>query len=191
MTTRHTGTGDDRSERVDSQRTAAAAQAYAEAMLIRRGVWTHRPILLNQEGFDLVCTSRERPGHLVRVQIKGRWATDSGTPSIRSERLKDFDYLILVRLNAGHYYGRAGKPGGVRPPELFVFPQRIVSRYFRKESQPGRRGYGGRFHYRRVPRLGAYHDDQGLDLLAAELHVSELQAQARRIVTSRKALAGE
>jgi hypothetical protein len=45
--------------RVESQRTAAAAQAYAEAMPIRRGVWTHRPILVNQEGFDLVCTSKE------------------------------------------------------------------------------------------------------------------------------------
>jgi hypothetical protein len=155
-------------------------------MLIRRGVWTHRPILLNQEGFDLVCTSREKPGRLIRVQVKGRWATDAGTPSIRSERLNDFEYLILVRLNAGHYYGRVGKPAGVRPPELFVFPREIVRRHFTKEAQPGRRGYGGRFHYTRVPNLDTYREAAGLDRLAAELDVPELEAQAARIVESRR-----
>jgi hypothetical protein len=76
-------------------------------MLLRRGVWTHRPILLNQEGFDLVCTSREEPSHLMRVQVKGRWATDSGSPTIRSERLNDFGYLSF------HYYPKMGYASGL------------------------------------------------------------------------------
>lgn len=174
----------DKPLRVESQRTAAAAQAYAEAMLIRRGVWTNRPILPSQEGYDLVCTSRERPGRAVRVQVKGRWATDSGTPIIRTERLDGFDFLVFLRLNAGYYYGRAGKRDGVKTPELYVFPNSVVRRYFAKESRPG--GYGGRFHYTRVPRLDRYRGDAGLNLLARKLRVPALEQQASLIVASRR-----
>lgn len=115
-----------RPSRVDAQRTAAAAQAYAEAMLIRHGVWTNRPLLPNQEGYDVVCTSRERPGRAVRIQVKGRWATDSGPPKIRTECLDGFDYLVFVRLNAGYYYPY--RPLGLRYPELYVFPNAMVRR---------------------------------------------------------------
>ena len=171
--------------RVESQRTAAAAQAYAEAMLLRRGMWTHRPILANQEGFDLVCTSRERPGHLVRVQVKGRWATDSGTPNIRTDRLDGFDYLLFVRLNAGYYYHKAGRPSGVQQPEVFAFPNAVVRRYFRNESRPGR-GYGGRFHYTHVPDLETYRGEAGLNRLGADLRVPDLETQTRQLVARRR-----
>src|SRR6266852_4102925 len=171
--------------RVESQRTAAAAQAYVEAMLIRRGMWTHRPILENQEGFDLVCTSRERQRHMVRVQVKGRWATDAGGPNIQNERLDDFDYLALVRLNAGYYYSMKGKPGGVKPPEIYVFPGAVVKKYFRKGLTPGK-GWGGKFQYEHVPHLKNYEGDAGLDRIAAELRVPGLEAHASKIVAGHR-----
>ena len=168
--------------RVESQRTAAAAEAYVEAMLIRSGVWTHRPSLRNQEGYDLVCTSRFRPRRVVRVQVKGRWATDAGSPRIRSDRLNTFDFFILVRLNAGFHYGKAGKSDGVQEPQMFVFPSAVVQRYFTKESKPGK-GFGGKFRYRDVRGLENYRGDSGLDRLAAKLGVRDLETQASKLVT--------
>jgi hypothetical protein len=171
--------------RVDPQRTAAAAEAYVEAMLIRSGVWTHRPCLRNQEGFDLVCTSG-REKRRVRVQIKGRWATDAGSPKIRSDRLDAFDFLIFVRLNAGYHYRKAGGCGGAQEPILYVFPKAVVKRYFTKESKPGK-GFGGKFRYSEVPKFEEkYRGESGLDLLAAKLGLHDLETQATNIVTGRQ-----
>jgi hypothetical protein len=72
----------------------------------------------NMPGYDVVATNPES-GRIARLQVKSRWAT--GTSSVPIKNF-DCDFVVFARLNRGSKDGRAK----VKPPELFVFPVRVL-----------------------------------------------------------------
>src|SRR5690349_11511286 len=81
--------------------------------LMRRNILTYKAPP-NNEGYDLICI-HPNPRHIpndgqlaqVRVQVKSRYATDCdrGFP-IKAATFDAFDFLIVVFLNIGKFYGR-------------------------------------------------------------------------------------
>jgi hypothetical protein len=106
---------------------------------------------------------------LVRVQVKSRYGTQGTSVPIRETSLNKFDFLIVVALNVGNF--ATGKDGstGAKPPDLYVFPRKIVKRRFVKK------GWGpktGKFHFKTLKGVERYKGEAGIELIAKELRVA-------------------
>ena len=77
--------------------------------LMRRNILAYKAPP-NNEGYDLICIHPDpcRKGRQIRIQVKSRLATDSyrGFP-VKARTLNAFDYLIVVFLNVGYFFGKA------------------------------------------------------------------------------------
>ena len=99
--------------------------------LMRRNILTYKAPP-NNEGYDLICIHPDprTKGRQIRVQVKSRLATDSdrGFP-VKAQTLDAFDYLIVVFLNVGYFFGRAKRSqsrDGARDPEFYTFPASFI-----------------------------------------------------------------
>ena len=88
----------------------------------------------NNEGHDLICIHPDprhipQPGELaqIRVQVKSRYATDCdrGFP-VKEVSLDAFDFLIVVFLNIGKFFGKNDGSSGDREPEFYTFPREFI-----------------------------------------------------------------
>jgi len=95
--------------------------------LMRRNILTYKAPEGN-EGYDLICIHpdpRYRPQETelaqVRIQVKSRYATDCdrGFP-IREQSLDAFDFLIVVFLNIGKFYGKNDGSTGAEESEFYT-----------------------------------------------------------------------
>jgi hypothetical protein len=109
--------------------------------LMRRNILTYKPTPGN-EGYDLICIHpdpRHQPGieekAQIRVQVKSRYATDCdrGFPA-KEKSLDAFDYLIVVFLNIGTFYGRNDGSNGARDPEIFTLSQAFIREHHEPSS---------------------------------------------------------
>jgi len=102
--------------------------------LMRRNILTFKAPP-NNEGYDLICLHpdpRMRTRQL-RVQVKSRYATDCdrGFP-VKKSTLDAFDYLVVVFLNVGYFFGRSKRHStreGARAPEFFTFPRSFIKKH--------------------------------------------------------------
>ena len=103
--------------------------------LMRRNILTYKAPPLN-EGYDLICIHPD-PRHRhrrnekaqLRVQVKSRYQTDCdrGFP-IKESSLNAFDFLIIVFLNIGNFYGGKDGSEGAAPTEFYTLPRRLIRR---------------------------------------------------------------
>ena len=104
--------------------------------LMRRNILTYKAPP-NNEGYDLICIHpdprhRPRRGELaqVRVQVKSRYATDCdrGFP-VKEASFDAFDYLVVVFLNIGRFYGKRDGSEGACEPEFFTLPNDFIRQH--------------------------------------------------------------
>lgn len=104
--------------------------------LMRRNILTYKAPP-NNEGYDLICIHPD-PRHIlhanevaqVRVQVKSRYATDCdrGFP-IKEASLGAFDFLVVVFLNIGKFYGAHDGTDGAREPEFYTLPNAFIRQH--------------------------------------------------------------
>ncbi|MFN8474737.1 MAG: hypothetical protein U0822_21280 [Anaerolineae bacterium] len=120
---------------------AAGAEYLVMGYLMRRNVLTYKAPP-NNEGYDLICIHpdprhRPLPDQLsqVRVQVKSRYATDCdrGFP-VKEKTFGAFDFLIVVFLNIGKFYGRHDGSEGAARPELYTLPRTFVQEHHEATS---------------------------------------------------------
>ena len=104
--------------------------------LMRRNILTYKAPEGN-EGYDLICIHPEprykpKKNELsqVRVQVKSRYATDCdrGFP-IKEKSLDAFDFLAVVFLNIGNFFGRNDGLSGAREPEFYTLPPEFIKKH--------------------------------------------------------------
>ncbi len=109
--------------------------------LMRRNILTYKAPPGN-EGYDLICIHpdpRHKAGPAeqaqIRVQVKSRYATDCdrGFP-VKEKSLDAFDYLIIVFMNIGSFYGKNDGSEGAREPEYFTLSQAFIREHHEQSS---------------------------------------------------------
>ena len=82
-----------------------------------------------------VVTAGSEEKAQIRVQVKSRYATDCdrGFP-VKEKSLDAFDYLIVVFLNIGNFYGRNDGSSGARDPEFFTLSQAFIREHHEPSS---------------------------------------------------------
>jgi hypothetical protein len=112
---------------------SAGAEFLVMGHLMRRNIFTYKAPP-NNEGYDLICIHPDPrhvplPGELaqVRVQVKSRYATDCdrGFP-VKAVSFDAFDFLIVVFLNIGKFFGKNDGSSGDRDPEFYTFPREFI-----------------------------------------------------------------
>ena len=115
---------------------SAGAEFLVMGYLMRRNILGYKAPP-NNEGYDLICIHPDprhipHPGELaqVRVQVKSRYATDCdrGFP-IKEVSLDAFDFLIVVFLNIGRFFGKNDGSSGEREPEFYTFPREFIKEH--------------------------------------------------------------
>ncbi len=101
--------------------------------LMRRNILTYKAPP-NNEGYDLICIHpdprhRLRPGELprVQVQVKSRYATDcdQGFP-VKASTFEAFDFLIVVFLNIGNFFGKNDGTTGGSSPKFYTLSREFI-----------------------------------------------------------------
>lgn len=96
----------------------------------------------NNEGYDVICIHpdpRHKPKEdelsQVRVQVKSRYATDCdrGFP-IKDKTLDAFDFLVVVFLNIGKFYGKNDGSVGSGDVEFYTLPNKFIRKYHNASS---------------------------------------------------------
>ena len=112
---------------------SASSEYLVMGHLMRRNILTYKAPQ-NNEGYDLICIHpdpRHKPGKKecaqVRVQVKSRYATDCdrGFP-VKEASFEAFDYLVVVFLNIGKFYGRNDGSDGVEEPEFYTLSNDFI-----------------------------------------------------------------
>ncbi len=115
---------------------SAGTEYLVMGYLMRRNILTYKAPP-NNEGYDLICIHpdpRHRTGDgelaQVRVQVKSRYATDCdrGFP-VKATSFEAFDFLIVVFLNIGKFYGKHDGLEGARAPEFYTLPNAFIRQY--------------------------------------------------------------
>ena len=115
---------------------AAGAEYLVMGSLMRRNILTYKAPP-NNEGYDLICI-HPNPRHVptqgqhaqIRVQVKSRYATDCdrGFP-VKAASFDAFDFLIVVFLNIGKFYGRHDGASGAQEPEFYTLPNPFIRQH--------------------------------------------------------------
>ena len=102
--------------RLDTRLESEGAEFLVCALLLIEGIPTYKSYT-QMPGYDLVAVNPDK-GTSARIQVKSRWATDSdhGFPMKNA----DADFVVFVLLNRGNRL--AGREGGKKSPDIFVFP---------------------------------------------------------------------
>src|SRR5689334_24341877 len=95
---------------------SASAEFLVMGYLMRRNILAYKAPP-NNEGYDLICIHPD-PKHsarAVRVQVKSRFQTDCDRAfPVKEKTFGAFEYLIIVFLNIGYFYAKAGEDGGLQ-----------------------------------------------------------------------------
>ena len=120
---------------------SAGAEYLVMGNLMRRNILTYKAPERN-EGYDLICIhpeARYKPKKnalsQVRIQVKSRYASDSdrGFP-IKEKSLDAFDFLVVVFLNIGKYYGKNNGATGQQEIEYYTLPNTFIRAHHDKSS---------------------------------------------------------
>jgi len=120
---------------------SASSEYLVMGYLMRRNILAYKAPT-NNEGYDLICIHPD-PRHKikdnelsqVRVQVKSRYATDCdrGFP-IKDKSLDAFDFLIIVFLNIGKFYGKNDGSEGSREVEFYTLPNEFIRTHHNANS---------------------------------------------------------
>jgi hypothetical protein len=120
---------------------SASSEFLVMGHLMRRNILAYKAPQ-NNEGYDLICI-HPNPRHVpragevaqVRVQVKSRYATDCdrGFP-VKEVSFDAFDFLVVVFLNIGKFYGKNDGSDGGREPEFYTLPNEFIKRHHQKTT---------------------------------------------------------
>jgi hypothetical protein len=153
---------------------SAGTEHLVMGYLMRRNVLTYRAPP-NNEGYDLICihpNPRYKPKRSelaqIRVQVKSRFATDCdrGFP-IKEASIDAFDFLIVVFLNIGKFYGRNDGLTGSNTPEFFT-----LSRDFIRDHHDGTSTWQKVRLRSLQDEIASFKDEAGFELIAKRLGIS-------------------
>jgi hypothetical protein len=135
--------------------------------LMRRNVLAYKAPPGN-EGYDLICMHHDpaKAKEVLRVQVKSRYQTDCDRAfPAKAKTFDAFDYLVIVFLNIGNFYG--GEPGIVtrQPVEFYTLPNAFIRRHHKKVAS----GFD-RVHTSGLNML-RYKDELGFELIAQDLNI--------------------
>jgi hypothetical protein len=152
---------------------SASAEYLVMGQLMRRNILAYKAPP-NNEGYDLICIHPD-PRHVprsfelaqVRVQVKSRYATDCdrGFP-VKEVSLDAFDFLIVVFLNIGKFFGKNDGSSGEREPEYFTFPSEFIREHHEATST------WQKVRLRKLEaEIESYKNQAGFELVAQKLGV--------------------
>ena len=156
---------------------SAGAEYLVMGSLMRRNILTYKAPERN-EGYDLICihpdpryTPKKDEVAQVRVQVKSRYATDCdrGFP-IQEKSLDAFDYLVVVFLNIGKFYGKHDGSMGREAVEYFTLSNDFIRTHHNTASSWQK----GRLKSLQSVIL-PFKDEAGFEQIARELGVSRPQ----------------
>lgn len=120
---------------------SSGAEYLVMGHLMRRNILTYKAPP-NNEGYDLICIHPD-PRHVpgdgemtqVRVQVKSRYATDCdrGFP-VKEVSFEAFDFLVVVFLNIGKFYGKHNGLEGASEPEFYTLPNIFIRQHHQASS---------------------------------------------------------
>jgi hypothetical protein len=147
------------------------AEHLVMGMLMRRNVLAYKAPPGN-EGYDLICIHpdpRRQPQVQIRVQVKSRYQTDCdrGFP-LKEKGLDAFDFLVVVFLNIGEFFGGKDGTKGAAPPEFYTLPAGFVAEHHRADSSWQKVRLRGLDEI-----LKPYRDEAGFELIAKALGVDK------------------
>ena len=115
---------------------SAGSEYLVMGYLMRRNILAYKAPP-NNEGYDLICIHPD-PRHekkkgedsQIRVQVKSRYASDCdrGFP-LKEASLDAFDFLAIVYLNIGNFYGKNDGSEGMRDLEIYILPKDFVKKH--------------------------------------------------------------
>lgn len=152
---------------------STSAEYIVMGFLMRRNILTYKAPQ-NNEGYDLICihpNPRYKPKRKefpqIRIQVKSRYATDCdrGFP-IQEKSLDAFDFLIVVFLNIGKFYGKNDGITGSKEIELYVLPNDFIKKHHDKNSAWQKVKLKNLEH-----EIVNYKDEKGIELIAKSLGV--------------------
>jgi len=120
---------------------SAGAEYLVMGYLMRRNILTYNAPQ-NNEGYDLICIHPD-PRHKssgkelsqVRIQVKSRYATDSNMGFlIKESSLDAFNFLVVVFLNIGRFYGNHVGMDGAKEPVFYTLPNEFVKKHHNKST---------------------------------------------------------
>lgn len=151
----------------------AGSEYLVMGYLMRRNILTYKAPPGN-EGYDLICIHpdprhRPAPDELaqIRVQVKSRYATDSGRSfPVRPETFDAFDFLIIVFLNIGRFYGRYDGSTGQREPEFYTLSSEFIRTHHKEAGGWGKVALSGL-----DAQIEPFKGEAGFELIAQALGI--------------------
>jgi hypothetical protein len=154
---------------------AASSEYLVMGYLMRRNILTYKAPQ-NNEGYDLICIHPDpryvpQDGQLaqIRVQVKSRYATDCdrGFP-VKETSFDAFDFLVIVFLNIGKFYGKHDGTEGEREIEFYTLPNEFIRKHHNKTST------WQKVRLRALEKeIEAYKNEKGFEQIAKALGISK------------------
>jgi len=145
-----------------------AAENLVRGYLMRRNIMTYKAPP-NNEGYDLICMhpNPKIRSKVARIQVKSRYQTDSNrSVFVKEASFRAFDFLVLVFLNIGWYYGDVKDPEeGLDEVEFLTVPRRVARRWYYKSKS------GMNRVLTRNRRIDRYHNEEGFEQIAQFLGI--------------------
>lgn len=105
----------------------------------------------NFPAWDVLATD-PKSGAQARIQVKSRWATDSGNFLVKNF---ECDFVVLVYLNRGYNFSkRTRNESGLKDPEFWIFPTSYLRRMVKNHKHSGRLGGSFSFRKSKMPKQG-------------------------------------
>lgn len=154
---------------------SASSEYLVMGYLMRRNILAYKAPP-NNEGYDLICIHpdpRHQPKNTelsqARVQVKSRYATDCdrGFP-VKDKTLDAFDFLVVVFLNIGKFYGKHDGSEGSSEVELYTLPNEFIREHHHASSSWQKVSLRGL-----ETEIEQYKDEQGFELIARSLGISK------------------
>ena len=108
-------------------------------------------------GWDILCVNPDT-GRQARIQVKSRWATDSGNFLVKNF---DCDFVVLVYLNRGYNFGKRNSLEiGIKDPQFWVFPVELLKESISKQNNSGKLGNSYSFRRTKIETNGRSFEDK-------------------------------
>lgn len=144
-----------------------SAEHLVMGALMRRNVLAYKAPP-NNEGYDVICMhpNPKKAKEILRIQVKSRYQTDCDRAfPVKDKTFESFDYLVVVFLNIGNFYGGESGIIGRQAPEFYTLPNAFVRKHHKKVAS----GFD-RVHTSKLNML-RFKDETGFELIAKDLGV--------------------